>query len=194
MKYAILGGSFDPPHLGHLSVAQAVLDHLKLDEVVFVPANRNPLKSKTIVSPTDRFEMVKLMIEDEEGISASDIEVTRPGRSFSVDTIEEFFLARPGDLWFILGTDSIKSIESWKKPDKLVRMARLAVVDRPGNDISRVLHPLPDYIKEAVDVVPMEPNPLSSTKIRQEFETDGAPERWLHPKVWEYINERGLYR
>lgn len=194
MKYAILGGSFDPPHKGHLAVANAVFDHLKLDEVVFVPNNRNPLKGRAYANPQDRLEMVRRMVEDEADFTVSDIEITRPGRSFSVDTVEEFSLARPGDLWFILGTDAIKNFMSWKKPELLARIARIALVGRPGNEIDRVLYPLPPGIQERIDIVPMDPNRISSSLIREEIATNGTPELMLDPKVWDYINERGLYR
>lgn len=194
MKYAILGGSFDPPHLGHLAVAKAVLEELDLDEVVFVPANRNPLKSRAKASAQDRLEMVRLMIQDERDLTVSDIETSRPGRSYMVDTIEEFAVARPGQIWLVVGADTLGGLTEWKKPDKLLKFCRLAVVERPGLDLDKVTAPLPDWVMDKVDLVPMKPNRASSTLVREEIYKEGVPEMWLAPQVWEYISERGLYR
>ncbi len=194
MKYAILGGSFDPPHVGHLAIAHAVRDHLGLDEVIFVPANRNPLKNRSKASAQDRFAMVQLMLKGEEGLSLSDAETSRPGRSFTVDTIEEFAFAKPGEIWLVLGTDTLGGILEWKKPEKLVKLCRLAVAARPGAEIDKIMAPLPDWIKERVDIVPMKANRASSTLVREEIYKGVSPEMWLDPQVWEYISERGLYR
>lgn len=194
MKYAIFGGSFDPPHLGHLEMAQAVRDVLQLDEVVFVPNNRNPLKPKASADAKARLEMVSLLIDGEEGLSVSDIETSRPGRSYSVDTVEEFQMVRPGEIWFVIGTDALESILSWKKPERLVRLCRLAVVTRPGKEYEKIKSNLPDWVKEQIDMVPMAPNKTSSSFVREEIARKGTPDLWLDPKVWEYISERGLYR
>ena len=194
MKYAIYGGSFDPPHLGHSEVAQTVLEHFGLDEVVFVPANRNPLKGRARASAEDRMAMVNLLTSRNENFTLSDIEINRPGRSYSVDTMEEFSVARPGELWLIMGSETLASIMSWKNPEKLVKFCRFAVVERPGADVSKVLGNLPDWIVDKVDIVQMKPNRISSTLIRDEIARGESPEMWLDPKVWEYMCERGLYR
>lgn len=194
MKYAIFGGSFDPPHKGHLEVAKAVKDGLQLDEVIFVPNNRNPLKARAFASSKDRLEMTTLLVEDEDGLSISDIETARPGRSFAVDTIEEFTFARPGELWLVIGTDALLHFLDWKKPEKIVKLCRLAVVGRPGLDPQKAMSGLPHWVTEKIDPVEMKPNKASSTLVREEIKNGGLPEIWLTPRVWEYINERGLYR
>lgn len=194
MKYAIFGGSFDPPHLGHLGVAQAVKAHLGLDEVVFVPNNQNPLRGKSRASAKDRLEMVKLMVSEEAGLSVSDAEVLRPGRSFMVDTVEEFNFVNPGEMWLVLGTDALKGLLEWRNPEKIVKFCRLAVVTRPGNALDKVIGQMPDWVRDRVDEVPMRANRASSTEIRTLISTGESPEMWLDPDVWKYISERGLYR
>ncbi len=194
MKYAIYGGSFDPPHMGHLEVAIQVKKHLNLDDVIFIPNNRNPLKGRASASGKDRLQMVELMLEESDGLYASDSEVSRPGRSFTVDTIEEFALARPGEIWFVVGADSLKTFENWKKPERILKHCRLAAVARPGLDLDKVLGQLPNWVIEKLDVIPTEPNRASSSEIRDLIYQGESPEYWLDPDVWKYICERELYR
>ena len=110
MKTGVLGGTFDPPHYGHLELAKAAKAQLGLDEVMFVPANRNPLKTRKTASAKHRLRMVELEIEDEEGLSVSDIEITRGGPSYAVDTLEELKMVRPGEYWFIVGADALETL------------------------------------------------------------------------------------
>ncbi len=193
-RYAVYGGSFDPIHLGHVAAAQAVREALELDEVVFVPNNRNPLRRGTYATGQDRLAMIHLAIEDEEGLSLSDIEITRPGRSYTIDTIQELLMVRPGNLWFVMGADSLAGIMEWKQPERLARLCRLAVVNRPGNELNDLLNRLPEEMVDAIDVVEMAPQRASSTMIRDDIAAGRSPEAWLAPKVWDYISERGLYQ
>jgi len=98
MRIGVLGGSFDPPHRGHLAMAKVALEQLELDEVVFVPANRNPLKDRPVsASGKQRLSMVAAMIADEPQMSVSDMELTRGGLSYAIDTIQELQMVRPGE-------------------------------------------------------------------------------------------------
>lgn len=194
LKYAIYGGSFDPPHLGHIAVAQAVLNHLELDEIIWVPNARNPLRRPAIASVTERLQMCQLATENYPGMAVSDIEVSRAGRSYTIDTVSEFQIVNPGQIWIILGADSVNQFMDWKEADKLARMCRLAVVVRPGTDLESAIRKLPEDIQEAIDVIPMEENKISSTTIRDSMLRGVSADRWLEPTVWQYIEERGLYR
>lgn len=194
MRYGIFGGTFDPPHNGHIAVAHAVKEQLRLESVMFIPNNRNPLKRKqSLATPQQRLEMVNLAVTGEEGLWVSDIEVSRPGRSFTVDTLDELVLVQPGERWLILGSDALKGIMEWKSPERIVRMCRIAVVHRPGSDIDKVIGMLPEWMQESIDKIEMKPNRASSTLVREEILRGESPEIWLNPKVWEYISERGLY-
>jgi nicotinate-nucleotide adenylyltransferase len=194
MKYGVLGGTFDPPHKGHLEMALRVRAELELDEVILVPANKNPLKNRKTSSPKDRLRMVELAIQDEQGLSVSDIETSRGGPSYAIDTIEELKMVQNGDYWFILGTDSLKDIERWKEPEKLISLCRLAVVAREGAEVKDVLRLLPRDYSFVTDVVPMSLVPVSSSKIREDVVRGAPVEHWLKPAVWEYIKKVGLYR
>ncbi|MDI9641166.1 nicotinate-nucleotide adenylyltransferase [Kamptonema cortianum] len=192
-KYAIFGGTFDPIHLGHVAVAQHVRDALDLDEVIFVPNARNPLRKAPIASVTDRLRMCQLALLGESGLSVSDIEATRGGESFTIDTVEEFLLVNPGQIWLILGADALKSFDQWRDFEKLVRRSRLAVVARDGIMVESILRSLPESVEDAVDMIEMKEVNISSSKIRDQIHRGNFVGNWLKPEVLEYISERGIY-
>src|SRR5438045_2029390 len=117
MRIGILGGTFDPPHLGHLALANAAREHLKLDEVIFMPASRNPIKKGTQTPPKQRLEMVKRTVEGHPGLAYSDLEITRGGPSYAVDTLTELSFAKPAEYWFLVGADALKDLPTWKQPE-----------------------------------------------------------------------------
>jgi nicotinate-nucleotide adenylyltransferase len=194
MKYGVFGGTFDPPHLGHLEVARAALAHLELDEVIFVPAARNPLKYRTPSKPSHRMRMTELLVANEPQMSVSDIEISRGGPSYMVETIQEFSMARPGEFWLILGTDSLKTLRDWSQVDRLTRMVRYGVVIRPPVTLGAATFGFNEEMRDRCDEIPMSPNPVTSTQIRDEIIRGLDVEHLLTPEVWEYINKHGLYR
>ncbi|MCB0826721.1 MAG: nicotinate-nucleotide adenylyltransferase [Armatimonadetes bacterium] len=194
MKYGILGGSFDPPHLGHIEIARAAREHLELDEVIIIPNNRNPIKSRPMATAQQRMEMVKIAIDGEPGVALSDIEISRPGRSFAVDTLEELTMAMPGDYWFLMGADSLHTLPEWKEPDKLLKFCRIGVVERPGSDLDKEIGILPPHWRESIDRIPMSLKRGSSTQIRKMIADGESPEMWLDPDVYAYIQENNLYQ
>lgn len=189
-----MGGTFDPPHLTHVAIARAAMDQLELDEVIFIPAARNPLKTTTSgVSAKRRMAMVKLMIADEEGMSVSDIELSRPGPSYTIDTLTEMQVANPGSYWFILGSDAAASLKSWKSAEKLTKFCRFAVALRPPHDESTLRRYVPELILPFVDAITFQPSMLSATLVRQNIERGRDEAHHLHPAVWNYIQENHLY-
>jgi nicotinate-nucleotide adenylyltransferase len=193
-RYALFGGSFDPPHLGHLAVAQACLSHLEIDEVIWVPNFRNPLRRKSFATATHRLQMCQLATEDHPGMAVSDIEVGRGTKSYTIETVEEILMVRPGQLWIVMGADALEGLLNWKEPERLTRLCRIAVVARPGTDVARGLSYLTEEMQDRIDVVPMQMHRASSSLVRDELYRGTSPEMMLDPKVWDYIQERGLYR
>ncbi len=194
MRYGVFGGSFDPPHLGHLAVAQAAIDGLHLDEVIFVPASRNPLKQHGEAKPEERLEMTRLMVEGHDLMSVSDVEVSRGGSSYMVDTLAELTTVLPGHAWLLLGADALGHFLDWKRPERIVKIVRLGVVGRPPDEAETAIARLPDQYQEHCDAVHMKANNISSSKIKETMARGYSPEMWLDPKVWEYVCERGLYK
>lgn len=194
MKIGVFGGTFDPPHRGHLEFARAARESLGLDEVLFLPANRNPIKRGKATPARDRFAMVQLMIEDEPHMAVSDLEITRGGASYMVESLQELQFAQPGDYWLLLGADAVKRLPEWKSPEKIVKLARLAIALRgrlTAEDVERAARPF----EARVDLIPMTPLEISSTDLRDQI-AGGKPqaERLIVPRVLDYIRQHRLYR
>ena len=132
-RTAVFGGSFNPIHIGHLLMADEMLERLRLDRVVFVPAAAPPHKPAAMLAPAEhRYEMVRLAVAGHVGFEVSDIELRRRGPSFTVDTLEA--MARPGDeLLLPIGSETFLDLLSWRHPRRIVELARLVVVPRTGS-------------------------------------------------------------
>lgn len=194
MRIGVLGGTFDPPHVGHLALAEAAIESLKLDELLFVPANRNPLKKgRRQASPKDRVEMVRRMIEDRPKLAVSDLEIARGGHSYAVDTMDELQYVRPAEYWFVLGVDALKDIETWKQPERLLRLCRLGVAYRAPDRWEDVLSRMTPSLREKLDPIEMAPVPTSSTDIRAKVAAGQSLSQMLSPSVLQYIREHHLY-
>lgn len=194
MRIGVYGGTFDPPHLGHLGLAQAAIGTLELDELLFVPANRNPDKRyKKQASGRDRLRMVSLMAAGNAKMAVSDLEIARGGPSYAVETLDELTYIRPAEYWFILGGDAVKGIEGWKKPEKLLRLCRLGVAVRAPETWQDIVSRIRPEFQERLDPVPMTPVDISSTEIRNRLESGQSVTPWLAPAVLKYIRENHLY-
>ncbi len=200
-RIAILGGSFDPPHLGHAAIARAALD-AGADRVVWMPAAASPFKrSRPPVSALDRWAMVVLATLDEPRFLASRVELDRPPPSFSIETairLKAEVAAPDAALWWIVGADHLAEISRWHRVEDLVELVRLAVV--PRHDLKEgallaAVERLPERIRSAVDVLPMPLVALSSTEIRHQVRKTGLlPANAVVPGVSQYISRYGLYR
>lgn len=195
MKIGILGGTFDPPHNGHLTLARAAIEHLGLDEVIFVPANQNPLKDRRIFTKlADRVEMVKILSSLDEKFAMSDVEITRGGPSYMVDTVTELSFVEPAEYWVIMGADSLKTFEKWKNPFRLTRLARLAVAARPPIEAEKVLSLVDTEYHDRIDLIPFEPMDVSSTEIRDRVLKNLPLGNTIPTKVLQYIQKQKLYK
>jgi nicotinate-nucleotide adenylyltransferase len=198
MNLGLLGGSFDPPHLGHIAMAEAARRAHALDRVLLIPSGSPPHK-QDLSSAADRLEMVRLAAAGHEGLAASDIEVRRPGVTYTIDTLEELGRLHPGaELYFIVGEDSLKDLPAWREPARILQLARLVVVNRPGARAALTPADLPG-VPEAIfqriecDRVTMPPCPFESRRIRAELRAGNRSHDGLAPAVLEYILRRGLY-
>jgi len=204
MRIAILGGTFDPIHNGHLAAAQSVAEIFQVDEVHFVPAFSPPHKQlRGIASPFHRFAMVALATDSVDRFRPSTIEVDALERRYTVETIDAMKHAYPGaEILFIVGTDMYQEIETWKNFRRLFEMAHLVIVNRPGfpirEDVARyqILNErqtvtLPQ--EASVFYLPFVRQPISSTAIRDERKRGEPVTQWLPPNVWRYIEKNKLY-
>lgn len=199
MNIGVLGGTFDPIHNGHLTVAATVREKLSLDEVIFVPAGQPWQKADRQVSPVaDRLEMVRLAVDGRPGYGMSIVEASRPGNSYSLETLTEIRhrLGDDDELYFVLGWDSLAQFPGWYAPERIIRLCRLVAVPRPGYprpDVSAMEKALPGI--SARLVLLDEPHiDVSASQIRERV-TAGQPISDLVPAaVAEYIEEHRLYR
>jgi nicotinate-nucleotide adenylyltransferase len=193
----ILGGTFNPPHMGHLVMAQEALDQLDLDRVVFMPVAVPPHKeAREDPGAAARLELCRLAVAHDERFEVSTLEIERGGASFTVDTLRELHDVEPEhDLTFIVGGDMAQSLPAWREPEPILRLARLAVAEREGvrrEDIARRLEPLHDG--DRVVFFDMPRIDVSSSTIRRRV-AEGRPVRYLVPDaVAAAIAEHGLYR
>ena len=194
MRIGLFGGTFDPPHLGHMQIAQAALEQVPLDEVLWIPANRNPLKVGPQTDRRKRLHMCRLAIEGHERMAVSDIETTRRGESYLVETLEEIRMVLPGEYWFVLGMDALAQFPTWKEPERVLELCRLAVFARPGTDLETTLSRLGPEARERVDVVSSPVRAVSSSNIRKAVASGEDVSHVLAPAVYDYIKRNGLYR
>jgi nicotinate-nucleotide adenylyltransferase len=193
----ILGGTFNPPHMGHLVMAQEALDQLDLDRVVFMPVAVPPHKeAREDPGAAARLELCRLAVAHDDRFEVSTLEIERGGASFTVDTLRELHDVEPEhDLTFIVGGDMAQSLPAWREPEAILRLARLAVAEREGvrrEDIARRLEPLHDG--DRVVFFDMPRIDVSSSTIRRRV-AEGRPVRYLVPDaVAAAIAEHGLYR
>jgi nicotinate-nucleotide adenylyltransferase len=198
-RVGILGGTFDPPHIGHLWLATMAADSLDLSHVLLMPAARPPHKGRSGVSnAADRVMMTRLAIGGDAGLDLSLVEMERPGPSYTVDSLAQLraHLGEGVGLVLIMAADSFGQIDSWRDPDRLLELAEWAVGPRPGS-------PMPDRrslaerfgaMSARIHLLAGPSLDLSSSEIRARVAA-GRPIRYLVPRaVEELIVSRGLYR
>ena len=194
MRIGIFGGTFDPPHNGHLALARACMKELALDELLFLPAAQNPLKAQgPKASARDRLAMLGLLVAGEDEMGVLDIEIQKGGPSYTVDTMTDLQMVQPADYWFLLGADALKGISDWKNPTKLLRLCRLGVVLRPSQTDADVVTRFGEPYRDRVDVVRMTPVDVSSTELRQRLARGQTIAQYVPQAILAYIDEKELY-
>ena len=198
MRVGLLGGTFNPPHIGHMLCAQEALAELELDRVLLVPVHTPPHKEMEADPGVDvRVELCRRATEGVTGLEVSTLEADRPGPSYTVDTLRALHDAEPGDqLTFILGADQACGLPGWRDPAGVLALAELGVAEREErrrDDVLARLAQLPDAASR-VRFFTMTRVDVSSSLVRRRV-AGGKPVRWLVPDaVANAIAERGLYR
>lgn len=211
-RVGVLGGSFNPIHYGHLLLADEVLETLGLDRLLFVPAAAPPHKPATQLAPAaDRCEMVRLAIAEHPKLAVSDLELRRPGPSYTVDTLEA--LAAGGDeLFYVVGSETFLDLLTWREPRRIAQLARLVVIPRAGSpfdaesaaaqkvlrgigvedgfvhDTSRGVPPRGVLIVHATSL------PLSASELRRRVREGRSLAFRMPPAAIAYVRAHGLYR
>ena len=196
MRIGLVGGTFDPIHLGHLAVARVALACGALDRVYLVPSARPPHRRPAEASAQQRIEMTRLAAAGMERVEVSDAELRRAGASYTVDTLAELRDRHPGaELFLVLGWDAAREIRNWHQPERVLELARVIVVNRPG------LAPPTEADLRAAGLDPgqvvlcTEATPdIQATRVREVIAAGGALDDLVPQSVAEHIRARGLYR
>jgi nicotinate-nucleotide adenylyltransferase len=195
-QIGILGGTFDPIHYGHLIIAEAAIDQLGLDRIEFLPANDPPHKPEGSVSPArHRAAMVQTAIDPVDYFELNCIEMERAGPSYTVDSLEQLVRERPQDsFWFIIGGDSLRDLPSWRSPERILELASLAVINRPGAiyDLAG-LEGLVPGLRQRIALVEAPLIDLSATLLRRRFAAGGSIRFQTPDSVIAYMTANGLY-
>jgi nicotinate-nucleotide adenylyltransferase len=220
LKLGLLGGSFNPIHNGHLTIARLVREQLRLDQVLFIPTGDPPHKRDGSLAPAkDRYEMVRLALVGTPSFQLSDIEIRRSGKSYSIDTIRELQrqFGSSTELYFLIGLDAFLDFPNWKEPMELLRACRFVVVPRPGQSFrsladmpllpaldARALDRLDAGVLPQLDIampackgitcLPIPPCSISASDIRQRIRQKTTQANMLPPPVESYILQHRLYQ
>lgn len=189
MNIVVFGGRFDPPHFGHLLVAQQTLEKMEyLDEVWLMPANTHPWK-KTIASPEDRLNMTNILVSANRGIKASDFDIKRGGETYTVETVELLKKQRPDKFYWLLGSDGLGDFHRWKDWERLAKLIPFIVFPRDNYPAKN----LPFGFKLVEDDSLLTTN-YSSSVIRERVKRGLSLKGFVPERVEEYIREHGLYK
>jgi len=191
MKIGIFGGTFNPPHHGHLIVAEEVRIKLAIDKIIFIPSYITPLKQGgESQNAFHRLEMTKLAISDNIHFECSDIEINRHETSFTINTLERLVMMYPSDQFFLLiGMDNYHTFHLWKDPDKISRMVNILVMNRPGFH-QQINTQLKHQHATFVEVPNID---VSSSDIRKRIKEKLPISKFVPKKVEEYINTHSLF-
>ncbi len=192
MNVAVYGGTFNPPHCGHLIVAESVRETLRLERILFVPTSTPPHKGAQALAPAShRMAMTSLATAGNEGFQASDLEVARGGLSYTIDTLRAVAARHPGSrLKLLIGADNIFDFEGWKSPSDILDIADLVVMSRPGYDLQ---HSRSGVLPHAT-LVTVPQIGISGTDIRRRVKFRQSIRYLVPPAVEEYIRRHGLYK
>jgi nicotinate-nucleotide adenylyltransferase len=194
-RIGVLGGTFDPIHIGHLAAANAAVECARLDRVIFIPTGQPPHRPPASASPEDRLAMTRLATTRDEQFVVSDVELRRQGASFTSDTLRELrALHRSSELFLILGWDAAKLFKSWHEPEKVRGLATIVVVARPGSESPRAADLEaagldPNSVSLCLDRTP----DVSASGIRQDVKRGRSIAGKVPPAVEQYIADHHLY-
>lgn len=197
-RVGLMGGSFDPIHLGHITIAGEARDALQLSHVLFLPSGRPPHKAHLGASPAQRLEMTRLAVEPLPWAQASDVEVCRQGTIYTVDTLQILSSQHPeAAFYYIIGADTLLDLPNWRNTQKVCTLCRFICLHRPGvadEAIGTALEDLRTRYGAQVHLVPASGPDISSTEIRRRVARGQSTEGLLPGAVRAYIDRENLYR
>jgi len=191
LRICLFGGTFDPPHIGHLLIAQTVCEAENFDKVIFIPANKTPNK-KVVTDRKSRVEMLELAVEGNPNFEISDLEIRRGGISYTIDTLKAYknqLADKDDDLFYLLGSDSLLDLKNWKEPKEILKESQVIVAIRPGFRPSDI----PSWLLHSIQFANIPRFEISSSNIRKRWTENKTIRYMVTLPVWEYINRHNLY-
>mgnify|MGYP006095980463 FL=1 len=191
MRVCLFGGTFDPPHIGHLLIAQTVFEEERFDKILFIPAYNPPHKGN-ITPIKNRLEMLEIAIQGNPNFEISDLEIKRKGVSYTIDTIlalKKTLDENKDKLFYLIGSDSLIELSSWKSPDVLLKACQVIVAIRPGFRPSDI----PSWILHQIRFANIPRFEISSSNIRTRWIQNKTIRYMVTLPVWEYIEDYKLY-
>jgi nicotinate-nucleotide adenylyltransferase len=187
VRLGILGGTFDPPHVGHLLAASDAYEALHLDRLIFIPSAAHPFKGESVgATPAQRLRMLGLLVADDARFEIDPIEIDRPGLSYTVDTLTDLARRHPNaQRFFLIGEDLVDQMPTWRSPERIVELAEVIVLSR-GNGTDATSGAFRRLHTRRVDV--------SSTEIRERVRAGLTVKGFVPDAIATYIRETGLYR
>lgn len=195
-RIALMGGSFNPIHCGHMNLARAALESALADEVLFLPTGNPPHKRDGLADKSDRFAMVELALEGETRMKASREEVDRQGVIYTVDTLTRLHEAMPdAALYYLIGADTLLQLHTWRQPEKVIRLCTFLLAMRPGESGQEVERQLAFWREKGADIVLLDAQQMdiSSTELREKIRRGQSLKGLVPAGVEAYIREHGLY-
>jgi nicotinate-nucleotide adenylyltransferase len=197
LRLGVMGGTFDPIHVGHLILAEQARERFELERVLFVTAACSPNKmGQPVTDAAHRLEMTRLAVADREVFECSRIEIDRGGPSYTIDTIKQVLeLYGPrAEVYLLIGADECRELMTWREPYEIARLARIVVASRPGLLAREAIASFPDDLARQMTPLDMPGVDISSTELRERVRS-GRSIRYLVPRaVEDYIWAKGLYR
>jgi nicotinate-nucleotide adenylyltransferase len=205
---AIMGGTFDPIHIGHLRSALEAVELLNCDELRFIPCHQPPHRATPSVTSLQRLHMIELAIADQPGFRVDAREIKREGPSYTIDTLTDLRGEVGADcaLHLLIGMDAFVELDTWRRWDELINFANIIVMQRPDNDLPQrapivklllARHTALSEVKKkshgAIAIVQLTPLPISATAIRDMIRIERSPRYLLPDAVWQFIREQHLY-
>lgn len=196
---AIFGGSFNPPLNSHLELAKQVIEKLNyIEKVIFVPVSTKYDRKSNLIDDTHRYNMLKIMCNGEEGLEVSDIELKYKRQLYTIETLDIFKNKYPEyEIYFIMGTDNLKDLHTWKEPERILENYKVIVLERESNKLEDVIKSdelLKKNKESIIEAKKIKPIKLSSTTIRDKIKNGEKVEEFFKKEVLEYINKNGLYK
>ena len=196
-RIGLMGGSFNPIHVGHVNMARTALEGGYVDRVIFLPSGNPPHKRAGLEDKLDRYEMTRLAISGEERMSVSREEIDREGVIYTVDTLTSLKAQMPdAQLFYLIGADTLCVLHTWRRAEDVIKLCAFLVVMRPGEDEAQVMAAAQRWRAKGAEIsfLPARMMDISSTQIRERM-ADGRPlDDLVPPQVEAYIRENDLYQ